>query len=208
MHIDGRKIMINNVIFDIGNVLVTFLWQDLAEELGFTEEDIRVMNERVIGDRWNELDRGVMSEEEALAYIKKALPGLEEKFDLLWNRIGEVIEPYPYSKDWVMDLKARGANVYLLSNFPKELFSKLSKIKMPFLPYVDGKVISAFVQKIKPDAEIYEELLKTYDLQAEECIFIDDRKVNVDAAKALGMQGIVFTSYEEAKKELDQKLIR
>ena len=118
--------MIKNVIFDIGNVLVTFLWEDLAEELGFTEEDIRVMNERVIGDRWNELDRGVMSEEEALAYIKKALPGLEEKFDLLWNRIGEVIEPYPYSKDWVMDLKARGANVYLLSNFPKELFSRLA----------------------------------------------------------------------------------
>lgn len=200
--------MIKNVVFDIGNVLVSFRWDDLATELGFDEDNIRVMNERVIGDRWNELDRGVMSEAEAVEYIKEALPGMEEKFDVLWSRIGEVIDPYDYSKDWVMDLKAKGANVYLLSNFPRELFTRLSKTKMPFLPYVDGKIISAFVQKIKPDAEIYECLMDTYGLNPEECIFIDDRKVNVDAALALGMQGIVFTSYEEVRKELDERLMQ
>ena len=200
--------MIKNVVFDIGNVLVSFRWDDLATELGFDEDNIRVMNERVIGDRWNELDRGVMSEAEAVEYIKEALPGMEEKFDVLWSRIGEVIDPYDYSKDWVMDLKAKGANVYLLSNFPKDLFTRLSKTKMPFLPYVDGKIISAFVQKIKPDAEIYECLMDTYGLNPEECIFIDDRKVNVDAALALGMQGIVFTSYEEVRKELDERLMQ
>jgi putative hydrolase of the HAD superfamily len=200
--------MIKNVVFDIGNVLVSFRWDDLATELGFDEDNIRVMNERVIGDRWNELDRGVMSEAEAVEYIKEALPGMEEKFDVLWSRIGEVIDPYDYSKDWVMDLKAKGANVYLLSNFPRDLFTRLSKTKMPFLPYVDGKIISAFVQKIKPDAEIYECLMDTYGLNPEECIFIDDRKVNVDAALALGMQGIVFTSYEEVRKELDERLMQ
>lgn len=200
--------MIKNVVFDIGNVLVSFRWDDLATELGFDEDNIRVMNERVIGDRWNELDRGVMSEAEAVEYIKEALPGMEEKFDVLWSRIGEVIDPYDYSIDWVMDLKAKGANVYLLSNFPKDLFTRLSKTKMPFLPYVDGKIISAFVQKIKPDAEIYECLMDTYGLNPEECIFIDDRKVNVDAALALGMQGIVFTSYEEVRKELDERLMQ
>lgn len=200
--------MIKNVIFDIGNVLVTFLWEDLAGELGFDEDAIRIMNERVIGDRWNELDRGVMSEKEAVEYIKEAIPGLEDKFDVLWSRIGEVIESYDYSENWVRELKQRGANVYLLSNFPKDLFTRLSKTKMPFLPYVDGKVISSFVQKIKPDPDIYECLMDTYGLNPDECVFIDDRKVNVDAAKALGMHGIVFTSYEEAKKELDGILLQ
>lgn len=199
--------MIKNVIFDIGNVLVTFLWEDLAVELGFNEEDVKIMNERVIGDRWNELDRGVMSEREAVEYIKEALPGLEDKFETLWSRIGEVIEPYEYSLDWVKQLKQKGLKVYLLSNFPKQLFTDLSKTKMPFVPYVDGKIISSFVQKIKPDPDIYECLLDTYGLNPEECIFIDDRKTNVDAALSLGMQGIVFTSYEEARDELNKRLL-
>ena len=50
--------------------------------------------------------------------------------------------------------------------------------------------------------------MDTYGLNPDECVFIDDRKVNVDAAKALGMHGIVFTSYEEAKKELDGILLQ
>ncbi|MGX8690338.1 MAG: HAD-IA family hydrolase, partial [Bacteroidaceae bacterium] len=39
---------------------------------------------------------------------------------------------------------------------------------------------------------IYQQLLTRYDLKPEECVFIDDRKDNVDAAIALGMSGIVY----------------
>ena len=111
--------MIKNIIFDIGNVLVTFDWEDLAREIGFTDDDIQILVERVIGDRWDEFDRGVMPEDEALKYIQEVLPGLEDKFATLWYRIDEAIAVYSYVDGWMKDLKEEGYNIYLLSNFPK-----------------------------------------------------------------------------------------
>ena len=198
--------MIKNIIFDIGNVLITFDWDGLARQIGFTEEDIEVLKVKVIGDRWDEFDRGVMPEDEALKYVQEAIPGLEEKFATLWNRIDEALWVFPYVDSWMSELKERGYRIYLLSNFPKRLYEKEEKEKFTFIKYVDGKVISSFIRLIKPDREIYEYLINQYNLIPEECVFLDDRKKNVDAAKAIGMQGIVFSSYEEAKKELNELL--
>lgn len=198
--------MIKNVIFDIGNVLVTFDWEVLAREISFTDADLEVLRVKVIGDRWDEFDRGVMTEEEALKYVEEVIPGLEEKFEELWGRIDEAIAVYPYVEEWMKELKAGGCRIYLLSNFPKRLFEKEEKEKFRFTGLVDGKVISSFVKMIKPDREIYEYLLREYDLKAEECIFLDDRKGNTEAAEAVGMQAIQFTSYEEAHEKLSKIL--
>ena len=66
----------------------------------------------------------------------------------------------------------------------------------------DGGVFSCYVQLIKPDPEIYRTLLEKYGLQAEECLFIDDREDNVVAARELGMQAIRFENYAQAREEL------
>lgn len=198
--------MIKNIIFDIGNVLVTFDWEDLAREIGFTDDDIQILVERVIGDRWDEFDRGVMPEDEALKYIQEVLPGLEDKFATLWYRIDEAIAVYPYVDGWMKDLKEEGYNIYLLSNFPKSLFEKESKEKLTFLKFVDGKVISSFVKLIKPDREIYEYLLNQYNLKADECVFLDDRAKNIIAAEAIGIHGIQFKHYEDARARLETLL--
>ena len=81
-----------------------------------------------------------------------------------------------------------------------------TKEKMDFLKYMDGAIFSYQYQIIKPDARIYEQLLKNYDLKAQECVFIDDKAENVEAAKAVGYQGIVFTTYEAVTKELEEIL--
>ena len=67
----------------------------------------------------------------------------------------------------------------------------------------DGVVVSSNVKMIKPYPEIYEYILKTYGLKAEECLFIDDVEANVEAAKAAGMKAFVFrNNYEELKEIL------
>lgn len=198
--------MIKNVVFDIGNVLVTFEWERLAREIGFTDKDLQVLAEKVIGDRWVEFDRGVMSEDEALKYVQEAIPGLEEKFATLWHRIDEAIHVYPYVNEWMRELKSEGYKIYLLSNFPKRLFEKEANQKFDFIRYTDGKVISSFVKLIKPDRAIYEYLLNTYSLKAEECVFVDDRPKNVEAARALGMKGIIFEGYEKGSESLKKLL--
>ena len=198
--------MIKNVVFDIGNVLVTFEWERLAKEIGFTDKDLQVLAEKVIGDRWDEFDRGVMPEDEALKYVQEVIPGLEEKFATLWHRIDEAIHVYPYVNEWMRELKSEGYKIYLLSNFPKRLFEKEANEKFDFIRYTDGKVISSFVKMIKPDREIYEYLFNTYSLKPEECVFVDDRAKNVEAAKALGMKGIIFEGYEDGSVKLKKLL--
>ena len=198
--------MIKNVVFDIGNVLVTFEWERLAREIGFTDKDLQVLAEKVIGDRWDEFDRGVMPEDEALKYVQEAIPGLEEKFATLWHRIDEAIHVYPYVNEWMRELKSEGYKIYLLSNFPKRLFEKEANEKFDFIRYTDGKVISSFVKMIKPDREIYEYLFNTYSLKPEECVFVDDRPKNVEAAKKLGMKGLVFEGYEDGSVKLKKLL--
>ena len=94
--------MIKNVVFDLGKVLVAFDWDILARKIGFTEEEIKIFAERVVGDRWDEFDRGVMSEEEAIKYIEEVIPGMEEKFEELWHRVDEAIYVFPYVDEWII----------------------------------------------------------------------------------------------------------
>ena len=55
---------------------------------------------------------------------------------------------------------------------------------------IDGGVFSYAVKKIKPDPEIFHILLEKYDLKASECLFLDDRKENVESASNLGFETI------------------
>lgn len=45
----------------------------------------------------------------------------------------------------------------------------------------------------KPDPAIYRYLFETYSLNPEESFFIDDLEANVEAGRALGMEGIIYT---------------
>ena len=59
---------------------------------------------------------------------------------------------------------------------------------------------------IKPEAGIYYALIEKYDLKAEECVFLDDKAENIEAAKRLGFHGIVVKSRNQAQEELEQLL--
>jgi putative hydrolase of the HAD superfamily len=58
----------------------------------------------------------------------------------------------------------------------------------------------------KPDPEIYRRALSRLEVAAEEAVFVDDRSGNVDAAQRLGMQGILFKSSEQVRREIERLL--
>lgn len=197
--------MIKNVIFDIGNVLVDFRWRVLMEELGLPAETQAIFAKTVFGSRWwGELDHGIYEEAEILAHFREDNKGHLDEFDLVWDNRGRLVEPYAYAVAWIEQLKASGLKVYLLSNYPRDVFTLHTECGcFPFLDRVDGRVVSGFVKMVKPNADIYEYLLSEYGLAAGECVFVDDREENVETARALGMKGIVFQGYEQACSELD-----
>lgn len=200
--------MIKNIVFDVGNVLVNYRWRELMEELGFSEDLQKVFGEKVFGNPfWIELDRGVLDEKDVIAKIREENSAYGREFDLIWENREKLIEPYDYAVNMIDILKKRGFHVYLLSNYPASLFELHTRCgRFPFLDKVDGKVVSGFVKLVKPDREIYEYLLEQYGLKAEECVFLDDRSENIEAAKQIGMKGILFENYEQARAELEAML--
>ena len=99
----------------------------------------------------------------------------------------------------------KSVTTMLLTNFPAHVheFMKTDWI-------VDGAfdhmIASCDVKLIKPDPAIYTLALDRLGCEAEECVFIDDREVNVKAAQELGIRGIVFQSKSQTIKDLDALL--
>lgn len=198
---------IKNIVFDIGQVLVDFRWEQHMRDIGLSEAAIKAVGDGwVKAPIWNELDRGILSEAECLELAYNALPDYKAEIDLFWGSPDGMIRCREQSAPWLCSLKERGYNVYLLSNYPRSLFAAHEKVFTPFLPYVDGRVVSAFVGVMKPDRGIYEKLLEKYGLRAEECVFIDDRADNIEGAEAAGIKGLLFTDSASTIAKLDRLL--
>ena len=200
--------MIKNVVFDIGNVLVDFRWRELMKNLNLSKEAQDRFETSVFGSCWwHDLDHGTIDETEAVKKLREDNAEFTDAFDKVWENRDKLVKPYDYSVPWIRSLKERGYHVYLLSNYPRDIFTlHAGNGSFPFLDYVDGKVVSGFVQMIKPYADIYKCLMDKYTLKSEECIFIDDREENIQGAINVGMQGIVFQNFIQASSELDRKL--
>ena len=201
--------MIRNIIFDIGNVLASFRWADLFRDLGFSGEVFdRIAAATVLHPTmWNEFDRSLMEDEEIIAKCIERAPEYEQEIRLLFRKTELLVEEYGHSYGWISGLKERGYHVYLLSNYGKTSFEAAKTHgRLSFLPLVDGAVISYEVQIVKPEPEIYRALLAKYNLKAEECVFLDDKAENIEAAQNLGFHGIVVKEYGQAKEELEQLL--
>ena len=65
----------------------------------------------------------------------------------------------------------------------------------------DGLVFSGPIGMIKPSREIFEHLLEKYSLDAKECIFIDDSELNINGAKAAGLNTYRFDGNADKLRE-------
>ena len=198
--------MIKNIIFDVGNVLVSYDPDACMEALGFDEKTRDAVNAAVFRNPiWDESDRGVLSPEELLERFIANAPEYADEIRLARNSAVRMHDLLPYAVDWVKNLKERGYHLYILSNFSKYA-QEACAYKMEFLPYMDGVVFSYECKMIKPEPYIYQYLLDTYHLNPDECVFLDDREVNIEAAHKAGMHGIVFRNYEQGSAALEQLL--
>lgn len=199
--------MIKNIIFDIGMVLVNFRYREYCRDLGMNEETVEAIARAMPENAdWNNLDLGILSQEEIIAQFKKDNPVLSDDIDLFWNDLTEIVRSFPQSKEWLSCLKSRGYNIYLLTNYPEEMFALHCKTQFDFLDSVDGMVVSSHCKITKPDKRIYQLLMSKYNLKADECVFLDDRAANTEAATALGMYTITVTDPVKARVALDNLL--
>ena len=186
------------VIFDMGMVLVDFRWKELLKEMGYEGAEAKKIGEAVFANPlWEEFDRGVWEDEKIIAAMKEKTPEVSEAIDKIWqsDNFKNTCAPFDYSEELLKKLHEAGCKIYILSNYGKRLFS-LDKEMFTFLNYVDGGIISAKVQQMKPDAAIYETLLSKYDIDPEDAVFFDDRRENCEAARKLGITAVEVDGYQ------------
>ena len=194
--------MIHNIIFDIGQVLAKFRWQEFIAEFGFDSNlNERIAKATVLSPYWNEVDKGILTKEEIIERCISLDPDIEEQIRLFYADTSNMVVEFDYSKDWICELKEQGYHIYILSNYGEDNFAHV-KEKFQFLKYVDGAVISYQEKCIKPDPRIYQILLDRYQLIPEECVFLDDLLDNIKGAREFGIHTIHFNNQAQAKEEL------
>ncbi len=200
--------MIKNVILDVGDVLVEWDWVGFLEYLGYGEDDVfdDVARYTVLSHRWSDLDRGIKGDDVVIREMCDIAPMYENEILHVMEHIGEAVIQFKYAKKWIKEIKSTGRKVYILSNYSHHLFEQTAEEELDFLDLVDGAVFSFNEHCIKPEKEIYDILLERYDLNAEECVFIDDREENIAAADQLGFNTILFTEYDEVHDKLAEML--
>ena len=198
--------MIRNIIFDVGKVLVSYEPEEMMRKLGYTEEQIQIVNAAMFcNPLWDEADRGLRSCEEYHEAFLNQNPEHKDIIQKAYEHIGDCIELLPHAMDWILEMKQRGYHVYILSNYSEYTF-EVTKEKLAFLSLMDGILFSYKTKMGKPDEGIYKKLISEYFLEEEESVFIDDRKENVESARRIGIESILFNDYNQAKKELDYLL--
>ena len=181
--------MIKNIIFDLGNVLLSWKPGEFFGKSGFDIETVDlIMNSVFKSSVWLSLDNGDLTTPEAIEQIAAKSSLGKEYISSLFNLRNKIIYPLDENIKLLPELKERGYKLYFLSNFPLDFFEEVKK-EYEFFRYFDGGIISAEVNHSKPDIRIYEILLDKYSLQAEECFYIDDMEINVRAAASAGIKG-------------------
>lgn len=194
--------MIKNVILDMGNVLLDYNPEVSLNKFCSSEAEKEIIRKELFcGEEWIWGDSGKIKNVELFDLVKKHVP--EENWTALKNCCEQwdiCMVPISGAKDFCEELKAKGFGIFVLSN-ASDLFYKYFERLLP-LDFFDGIVVSSDIKIIKPARECYEYILKKYNLRAGECLFVDDRAQNVDAAKSVGMCGFQFTGDFDAVRKV------
>lgn len=200
-------IMIKNIVFDMGNVVTKYTLEDCIRRYVETDEAFAIFKKEVCGSKeWLAMDRGTMTDDEAVASICKRIP--QEMHDVVKRFVGEFRmqpEENPVMENLICRLRDAGWQLYLFSNTASR-FYKFSK-NIPSIACMKGLWISCEHGYLKPEREAYESFFAKFNLIPQECLFIDDTPANIEAAARLGMQGIVYCGdVEELERELVKRL--
>ena len=176
-----------NIVFDLGGVVFA------RDPRKFEPEFIKFFSYILLPQMprfWEEYDRGVVSYEQVVTDLADYNNCDRELADKNLRRSILTQEEIVATKALVVDLKAAGYKLYVLSNMSLEFIEFLRKTEV--YKYFDGEVVSCEEHVVKPDAEIYRRLVERYGLDVSETLFIDDRKENVEAARNEGWEGFNF----------------
>jgi epoxide hydrolase-like predicted phosphatase len=193
------------VFFDFGGVIVRTEYQapreHLAERLNMTYEDLnRIVFE---SDTSRKASVGAITADAHWAAVTRRLgrPPSETKAIYTEFFAGDVIDRSLLNS--IRSLRSR-YKTGVVSNAWPDLRDYMAENRLD--DAFDELVISAEVGVMKPELQIYKIALERLSIKPNEAAFVDDTQANIDAARNLGMYGILFQNPEQALNDLKRFL--
>ena len=180
--------MIRNIVFDLGNVLISFRPSEYLVKNNYSPEVRKIILTDIFGSpEWLLLDNGDISLDEAIDRIAEKSILKRKEIALIFEKRTAIMFPLGNNISVLPELKKQGFSLYYLSNFPIDIFSEIRNGNN-FFKYFEGGIISSEVNHSKPDVRIYNIFLQKYNLKAEETLYVDDLEINIKAAESIGMK--------------------
>lgn len=186
---------IKNIIFDLGGVIINLdvpkTFKSFAELGGVSER--QVMSAVESSSLFNDYEKGLISSKTFRAGIRRLLRKdlTDQEIDNAWNSM--LLDIPAERLSLIEELKGK-YNLFVLSNTNDihiEAFNKIMNQSYDLDKYhqlFDYIYYSFLINKRKPDAEIYRHVLDEQNLIAEETVFFEDNKDNINSAAALNIQ--------------------
>lgn len=187
---------VKNIIFDLGSVLVKCDVIDRIKAAPNIPDDYvqEIIDAWIINNDYTE--QCTMGEYIHLV-TQRLRPELHRYIPDMLRFTLEGSYPYDYTDKVIDNLKEQGYGVYYLSNWNSWTMEEFRTVaRFDFLKKMNGGLFSYECGLMKPDKKIYETFLHQFGLDPSTCIFFDDKKENVEAAKQCGIEAVVFTGPE------------
>ena len=185
--------MIKNILFDMGSVLVRFTPAEFIGKLGLPAPDALALEREVFRSAdWVRLDRGVLTQREAidgaLSRLPERLHPYVENLVLHWD---DERPEVPDMFELVKELSENGYTLYLLTNASLRHHEYWPKFR--FAPYFGERImLSAEWKLLKPERAFYDKAVELLGFDPKESVFIDDQPTNIEGGERCGIPGIVF----------------
>jgi putative hydrolase of the HAD superfamily len=186
--------MFKNILFDLGGVLLKIDMQRTVE--AFAGLGLKVVghdgNSPGVRQIFENLETGLDTESQFRENLRKMLTGQpsDDEIDHAWNAM--LIDFFPGTVEYLNELKS-GYNLYLLSNTNALHLKRFRAIffddyGFPFDNLFKKTYYSHEIGYRKPDPAAYLKVLEDAGLNPVKTLFVDDLKINTDAAAKLGMK--------------------
>lgn len=194
---------VDAVVFDLGNVLID--WQPalaIAAGVGAVEAQSFLDAEDFDFLAWNHLQDSGRPWADGVAEVRRTHPHWADHAAAYLDHFPASLDEVPGTAEIVRELHAAGVPLFGLTNWSDELYYPYAAGRFEVLALLDHVVVSGEVKAAKPDPRAYQIVAERAGIALDRLAFVDDRQENVDAATALGMDGILFTDAAALRAQL------
>ncbi len=176
----------------------TLVYDPYRVELpAFFDLPLEVLMERKHPTAWLDFERGDIDAE---TFAEIFLEGVEWDYRALEAELESAYRFLPGIEPLLDELQRAGVTMYSLSNYP--VWSKIIERKLELSRYMPWDFVSWKTGVRKPDIDAYLGPAKTLGVAPAECLFVDDRRSNCEAAERAGMIAAQFENASQLRADL------